>query len=189
MKFKVIAEPDLSVFGSHPVITETLARIAESTVEHVTVEMHKMLTIAMESAIVAITASAMKHVSLQMEHTVHDVVGHATASPSATEADYLHLIHGFPYGGGVYAPGGGYGPGGGSGYGPGEGVAVGGYAGGVYGIKGDAAYSAQSASVSTGSISTLQSLSRSESYASKTSTAASATTAKVVEAGVASART
>uniref|UniRef100_A0A8H7XS83 Cyanovirin-N domain-containing protein n=1 Tax=Psilocybe cubensis TaxID=181762 RepID=A0A8H7XS83_PSICU len=91
MKFKVIAEPDLSVFASHPVMRETLVSIAESTVEHVTVEMHKMLTIAMETAITAITASAMKHVSAQMEALVSGVVGHASASASITAAESLHL--------------------------------------------------------------------------------------------------
>ncbi|KAF8184852.1 hypothetical protein BJ912DRAFT_1115604 [Pholiota molesta] len=44
MKFKDIAEPDLSIFSKHPVIQQTMTRIAESTVEHVTTEMHKMLT-------------------------------------------------------------------------------------------------------------------------------------------------
>jgi hypothetical protein len=49
MKFKVIAEPDLSIFGSHPAIKQTLIRISESCVEHVTIEIHKKLTIAMEA--------------------------------------------------------------------------------------------------------------------------------------------
>ncbi|KAF8965025.1 hypothetical protein BDZ97DRAFT_810070 [Flammula alnicola] len=99
MKFKVIAEPDLSVFGSHPVVKQTMTRIAESTVEHVTLEMHKMLTIAMEEAIVAVTASAMKHIAVQMEHTVQDAVGYAVASPSATESEFLHIGGGAMYGG------------------------------------------------------------------------------------------
>ncbi|KAH9481367.1 hypothetical protein JR316_0005892 [Psilocybe cubensis] len=104
MKFKVIAEPDLSVFAKHPVMQETLISIAESTVEHVTIEMHKMLTIAMESAISVITASAMKHVSAQMETLVSGAVGHASASASITAAESLHL-----YGRGRYSAAGGYG--------------------------------------------------------------------------------
>ena len=140
MKFKVIAEPDLSVFGSHPVVKQTLARIAESTVEHVTIEMHKMLTIAMESAIVAITESALKHVSLQMEHSVRDAVGFATASPSVTEAEYLRIAQGFSYGGGGYAVGG-HASGGvyaaGGAHGAGGVYATGGHrAGGVYAADG-----------------------------------------------------
>ncbi|KJA23114.1 hypothetical protein HYPSUDRAFT_201666 [Hypholoma sublateritium FD-334 SS-4] len=107
MKFKVIAEPDLSVFSKHPVVQQTMTRIAESTVEHVTMEMHKMLTIAMESAIVAVTASAMKHISTQMEYTVQDAVGYAVASPSATESEFLHIgaaagMYGFGAGGVAY---------------------------------------------------------------------------------------
>ncbi|KAF4614183.1 hypothetical protein D9613_007588 [Agrocybe pediades] len=98
MKFKVIAEPDLSVFAKHPVMQETLVRIAETTVEHVTVEMHKMLTIAMESAITAITASAMKHVSAQMETLVMDVAGQASASASITGPEHLHIFNGAQYG-------------------------------------------------------------------------------------------
>ncbi|KAH9481366.1 hypothetical protein JR316_0005891 [Psilocybe cubensis] len=103
MKFKVIAEPDLSVFAKHPVMQETLVSIAETTVEHVTIEMHKMLTIAMETAITAITASAMKHVSAQMESLVTGAVGHASASASITAAENLHI-----YGGGYYGRGSAY---------------------------------------------------------------------------------
>ncbi|PPQ72927.1 hypothetical protein CVT25_005000 [Psilocybe cyanescens] len=81
---------------------ETLISIAETTVEHVTVEMHKMLTIAMETAITAITASAMKHVSAQMETLVSGAIGHASASASITAAESLHL-----YGRGGYVHSGG----------------------------------------------------------------------------------
>ncbi|KAF8968126.1 Cyanovirin-N [Flammula alnicola] len=92
MKFKVIAEPDLSVFAKHPVIQQTMVRIAESTVEHVTIEMHKKLTIAMEEAITVVTASAMRHIALQMEIMVQDITGCATARPSYTEAECLHVF-------------------------------------------------------------------------------------------------
>ena len=104
MKFKVIAEPDLSVFARHPVMQETLVRIAETTVEHVTTEMHKQLTIAMEAAISVITASAMSHVQSQMETLVMDVAGQATASASITAAESLHLYGqgGFGYASGGY---------------------------------------------------------------------------------------
>jgi hypothetical protein len=96
----------LSVFSSHPVIKHTMTRIAESTVEHVTVEMHKMLTISMEEAIVAITASAMKYISTQMEQTVLDIVGCAAASPSVIEAEFLHITKGWGgYGGSGYGGG------------------------------------------------------------------------------------
>ena len=91
MKFKVIAEPDLTVFRSHPVVKETLIRISESCVEHVTFEMQAALTIAMEAAIIAITASAMKHVTTLMETICTDVVGHASACASVTEAECLHI--------------------------------------------------------------------------------------------------
>ena len=91
MKFKVVAEPDLTVFRSHPVVKETLIRIAESCVEHVTFEMQTKLTIAMEAAIIAITSSAMKHVSTLLETICSDAVGHATACPSVTGAECLHI--------------------------------------------------------------------------------------------------
>jgi len=109
MKFKVIAEPDLSVFAKHPVMQETLTRIAETTVEHVTVEMHKKLTLAMEAAIIAVTASAMSHVSSQVETLVQDTVGYASASASITAAETLHLYGGARWGAHGYAGGGGYG--------------------------------------------------------------------------------
>jgi len=106
MKFKVIAEPDFSVFAKHPVMQETLVRIAETTVEHVTNEMHKQLTIAMESAISIITASAMSHVQSQMEALVMDVAGQASASASITGAESLHLLGQGRYGFSGYAAGG-----------------------------------------------------------------------------------
>ena len=203
MKFKVIAEPDLSVFASHPVVKTTLSRIAESTVEHVTVEMHKMLTIAMEEAIVAITASAMKHVSLEMEHSVRDAVGYAAASPSVTEAEYLRIAAQGLYAGGGYKAGyagGGYLSGGGSGTGGGY-TAGGGYASGGYvsggggsvsgvyvggangangtvqvGSGGGGSVSAHNISASTGLYSASQSASRSESYSNESNTSSSAST-------------
>jgi hypothetical protein len=99
MKFKVVAEPDLSVFASHPVIQQTLVRIAETTV-HLD------------------TASAMSHVSLQIQTLVQDSVGCATAQASATEGEYLHSLGGYryaptqfkgtgPHSGGAYSNGGG----------------------------------------------------------------------------------
>ncbi|KDR76230.1 hypothetical protein GALMADRAFT_210877 [Galerina marginata CBS 339.88] len=107
MKFKVIAEPDLSVFAKHPVMQETLVRIAETAVEHVTTEMHRKLTIAMEEAITAVTATAMSHVSSQLELLVQDAVSFGgSAHGSITAADSLRLHHG-AYGG--YANGGAYG--------------------------------------------------------------------------------
>ena len=127
MKFKVIAEPDLSVFARHPVMQETLVRIAETTVEHVTNEMHKQLTIAMETAISVITASAMSHVQSQMEALVMDVAGQASASASITGAESLHLFGQGGYGFSGYAAGG-YASGG---YASG-GYAAGGYAGNGY---------------------------------------------------------
>ena len=192
MKFKVIAEPDLSVFASHPVIKHTLARIAESTVEHFTINMHRMLTIAMQEAIVAITTSVMKHVSMEIERSVRDAVGHAGAGLSVTEAEYLHIAQGFYAGGGYggrgyaaggYATGGGYGAGG---YTAGGGYQAGGYVGGANGTNGTVqvgtggggAASAQSTLVSSESVGASQSASRSESYSSETSTAVSASTAQ-----------
>ncbi|KAF9565337.1 hypothetical protein CPC08DRAFT_704612 [Agrocybe pediades] len=106
MKFKVVAEPDLSIFAKHPVMQETLVGIAETTVEHVTREMHQMLTVAMESAITAVTASAMKHVQSQMQTLVMDVAGQATASASITAAESLHLYGQGGYGFAGYAAGG-----------------------------------------------------------------------------------
>jgi hypothetical protein len=109
MKFKVIAEPDLNIFARNAVMKETLAYIAETTVEHVTREMHERLTIAMEIAIKLVTESAMSHVHCELEKLVEETVGYASASASITAAECLHL-YGPPrhvYGGGKYGHGGG----------------------------------------------------------------------------------
>jgi len=91
MKFRVIAEPDLSIFSSHPVIQETLVKIAEATVEHVTIEMHNKLTIAMQEAIAVVTASAMRHVHAQISIMVQDAVGVAAAHGSGSESPHFGL--------------------------------------------------------------------------------------------------
>lgn len=174
MKFKVIAEPDLSVFSKHPVVQQTMTRIAESTVEHVTMEMHKMLTIAMESAIVAVTASAMKHISTQMEHTVQDAVGYAVASPSATESEFLHIgaaagMYGFGAGGVAY--GSSYSAGGHSHYGGQIGATNG---GGIQYSNGGGFYTAGAGSISR-SASETSSISTSSSEHSQASVASTAT--------------
>ena len=83
---------------------ETLIDIPETTIEHVTVQMHEKLTIAMEAAIIAITTSAMEHVSIEIERLVQDAVGYASASALITAAKCLHL-YGPPhhvYGGGKH---------------------------------------------------------------------------------------
>ncbi|KAF8905126.1 hypothetical protein CPB84DRAFT_1845204 [Gymnopilus junonius] len=113
MKFKIIAEPDLSVFAKHPVMQETLTRIAETTVEHVTLAMHEQLTIAMQAAIAVVTESAMHHVSEQMQMLVTGAVRHASASASITGPEHLHLFghggapaydhfHGYAHGNGSF---------------------------------------------------------------------------------------
>ena len=108
MKFKVIAEPDLSVFARDAVMQETLGFIAETTVKHVTLEMHERLTAAMEIAIKLVTDSAMSHVRAEMEKLVSGAVGHASASASITAAEHLHLFGG-AYGAHLRGFGAGYG--------------------------------------------------------------------------------
>ena len=56
------------------------------------IEMHEKLTIAMKAAIIAITASAMEHVSIQMEKLLEDAVGYASACLSITASECLHLF-------------------------------------------------------------------------------------------------
>ena len=138
MKFKVIAEPDLSIFARDAVMKETLEYIAETTVKHVTTEMHERLTIAMEIAIKLVTESAMSHVHCKLEELVKETVGCATARASITAAECLHL-YGPPrhvYGGAYVHGEGAYGYGEGKVYGEGEGGAYG-YGGGkqVYGER------------------------------------------------------
>jgi hypothetical protein len=111
MKFKVIAEPDLNLFAANAVVKETLTQIAETTVEHVTTQMHERLTIAMQAAIIAVTESAMSHVHVQMEKLVSEAVGYASASASITAAEHLHLYGDYRRGShlqGGYAYGSGY---------------------------------------------------------------------------------
>jgi len=95
MKFKVIAEPDLSVFASHPVVKETMVKVAESTVQHVTMQMSQMITAAIQQAITVVTASAIQHISTEMDMIVRETVGFdavAHVHPSCTEGEYLHKM-------------------------------------------------------------------------------------------------
>ncbi|KAF8991982.1 hypothetical protein BDQ17DRAFT_1370068 [Cyathus striatus] len=175
MKFKVIAEPDLSVFARHPVMKETMTRIAESTVEHVTLQMSSMIQAAITSAVSVVTASAMRHISESMEVMVQDIVGHGHAHGSATASGELRLsgaigaeLKGGAYiGAGGAAAGGGYAYGGGSavggGYAYGGGSAVGGgiaYGGGAY-SAGSSEVQLTGGAILTGSSGTLSSASES----------------------------
>ncbi|KIJ39147.1 hypothetical protein M422DRAFT_49707 [Sphaerobolus stellatus SS14] len=92
MKFKVIAEPDLSVFAGHAVVKDTMLKIATSTVQHVTAEMSLRLQAALELAIKEVTISAMQYIHTEMEMVVRETsgVGAAQAHASCTGGQYLH---------------------------------------------------------------------------------------------------
>ena len=62
MKFKVIAEPDFSVFAHHPVMQSTLVQIATTTVEHVTAKFEALMALALAETVKIVTQSAMEHV-------------------------------------------------------------------------------------------------------------------------------
>lgn len=94
MKFRVVAEPDFSVFTTHPVMRETMTRIAETTVEHVTKQMASIMALAIAEATVVVTASAMEHVSQSMEVMLTSIGGQTAASidHSASHAGHLHTL-------------------------------------------------------------------------------------------------
>ena len=62
MKFRVIAEPDFSVFTRHPVMQSTLTQIATTTVEHVTAKFEALMAAALAETIQIVTQSAIEHV-------------------------------------------------------------------------------------------------------------------------------
>ena len=62
MKFKVIAEPDFSVFARHPVMQSTLVQIANTTVQHLTAKFEALMSIALAETIQTVTQSAMEHI-------------------------------------------------------------------------------------------------------------------------------
>ena len=62
MKFRVIAEPDFSVFTRHPVMQSTLTQIATTTVEHVTAKFEALMALALAETVQIVTQSAMDHV-------------------------------------------------------------------------------------------------------------------------------
>ncbi|KAF7978664.1 hypothetical protein HWV62_45190 [Athelia sp. TMB] len=94
MKFRVVAEPDFSVFTTHPVMRETMTRIAETTVEHVTKQMASIIAVAIAEATVVVTASAMEHVSQSMEVMLSSIGGETVADidHSASHAGHLHTL-------------------------------------------------------------------------------------------------
>ena len=67
MKFKVIAEPDFSVFSRHPVMQSTLVQIANSTVQHVTAKFEALMSAALAETIQVVTQSAMVHIEQSLE--------------------------------------------------------------------------------------------------------------------------
>ncbi|KZP11412.1 hypothetical protein FIBSPDRAFT_871343 [Athelia psychrophila] len=91
MKFKVVAEPDFSVFTTHPVMQETMARIAQTTAEHVSKQMASILALAIAEATVVVTASAMEHVSQSMEVMLSTLSGETTATVEHSTSHLSHL--------------------------------------------------------------------------------------------------
>ncbi|KAF7975676.1 hypothetical protein HWV62_8775 [Athelia sp. TMB] len=94
MRFSVVAEPDFSVFTTHPVMQEAMAKIAQTTVEHVTKQMASIITVAIAEATVVVAASAMEHVSQSMEVMLSAIGGEAVAdiNRSVSDAGYLHTL-------------------------------------------------------------------------------------------------
>ena len=83
MKFRVIAEPDFSVFTRHPVMQSTLTQIATTTVEHVTAKFEALMALALAETIQVVTQSAMEHVEQSL------IV--LTQNLSAAAGGYAHL--------------------------------------------------------------------------------------------------
>ena len=83
MKFRVIAEPDFSVFTRHPVMQSTLTQIATTTVEHVTAKFEALMAAALAETIQVVTQSAMEHVEQSL------IV--LTQNLSAAAGGYAHL--------------------------------------------------------------------------------------------------
>ena len=75
MKFKVIAEPDFSVFARHPVIRSSFDLIAMSTVKHVTAKFEELMAIALSKMIETVTQSAMEHVEQSLEVLTQNMSG------------------------------------------------------------------------------------------------------------------
>ena len=95
MKFKVIAEPDLSVFAGHPVIKDTMVKIAQSTVQHVTLQMSQRLQAAIQLAISEVTLSAIQYINSEMDLVVQQTsgLGAAEVHASCTNGQYLHQMY------------------------------------------------------------------------------------------------
>lgn len=91
MKFKVVAEPDVSILTSHPAVKQAMASIAETTVTHVATSMHSMINTAIEQAIVAVTASAIEHITTTMTVMMEATTAHAHVRNSHTHGLSLNM--------------------------------------------------------------------------------------------------
>ncbi|KAF9058608.1 hypothetical protein BDP27DRAFT_1432480 [Rhodocollybia butyracea] len=93
MKFKVVAEPDFSVFATHSVMQATMQKIAQSTVEHVSAQMTSVMSQAIAQAIEVVAKSAFEHISQIMEVMVQDLSIDAQAHASVNTASKLQISH------------------------------------------------------------------------------------------------
>ena len=77
-----VVEPDFSVFATHPAVRAAMARITETTAEHVATQM------------AAVTTSAMTHASQSMGMMVSTlgVEVAAQVDHSASHAEHLHTF-------------------------------------------------------------------------------------------------
>jgi hypothetical protein len=92
MKFKVVAEPDYTVFARDAVLQKMMAHIAKSTVDHVTAQMSEQMQLAVETATKTVMASAMAYVAEEMQAIVHGATMVGKPQRSSTALGNLHIF-------------------------------------------------------------------------------------------------
>ena len=95
MKFKVIAEPDFSLFAHHPVMQSTLVQIADTTVKHVTTKFEALMALALAETVKIVTQSAMEHVEQSLVVLTQNLAAGAFSNlhETYTVAEHLKSPH------------------------------------------------------------------------------------------------
>ena len=96
MKPSFVAEPDFSDFTAHPAVRGAMARVAQTTAEHVAKQMSMIAVAVIADATAAVIASAMEHASQSMEALLSNIGREMAAGVdySALHAGHLHTVKG-----------------------------------------------------------------------------------------------
>jgi hypothetical protein len=93
MKFKIVAEPDVSVFRTNPAVQQTIEHISSLAVEHVSHYMRTEINKRIEEVMAKVTVDTMNFIKATLIHSPAYAAHVVSSSSHATDLYRLHSHH------------------------------------------------------------------------------------------------